>query len=58
MARAELVMPIIKKWEGGYANVPGDKGGCTMAGVTIKTFQSFYGKDKTCYDLQHIADYQ
>lgn len=58
MAKSELAMPHILKWEGGYANHPKDKGGCTMKGVTIATYQSFYGKNKTCSDLKKITDEQ
>lgn len=56
MADAKLMIPFIKKWEGGYANDPDDKGGCTMMGVTIKVYQKYFGKDKTCEDLKHITD--
>jgi lysozyme family protein len=56
MADARLMIPFIKKWEGGYANDPDDKGGCTMMGVTIKVYQKYFGKDKTCEDLKNITD--
>lgn len=56
MADAKLIIPFIRKWEGGYANDPDDKGGCTMMGVTIKTYQKYFGKDKTCEDLKNITD--
>lgn len=56
MADAKLMIPFIKKWEGGFANDPDDKGGCTMMGVTIATYRKFFGKDKTCEDLKHITE--
>lgn len=56
MADARLIIPFIRKWEGGYANDPDDKGGCTMMGVTIATYRKYYGKDKTCADLKKITD--
>jgi len=56
MADAKLMIPFIRKWEGGYVNDPDDKGGCTMMGVTIKTYRKFFGKNKTCDDLKHITD--
>lgn len=56
MADAKLIIPFIRKWEGGYVNDPDDKGGCTMMGVTLKTYQKKYGKDKTCEDLRHITN--
>lgn len=56
MAKSEKLMPLIRKWEGGYSHHPKDKGGCTMKGITISTFKKYYGKDKTCEDLKHIKD--
>lgn len=56
MADAKLMIPFIRRWEGGYVNDPDDKGGCTMMGVTIKTYQKYFGKDKTCDDLRNITD--
>lgn len=56
MAEASKMIPFIRKWEGGYANDPDDKGGCTMMGVTIKVYQKYFGKDKTCEDLKRITD--
>lgn len=47
----------ILKWEGGYAgNI--DQYACTMRGVTIDTFQKYYGKNKTCSDLKKLTDSQ
>lgn len=56
MAESEKLMPFIYKWEGGYANHPNDKGGCTMKGVTIGTFRKYFGDDKTCSELKNITD--
>ena len=56
MADARQIIPFIRKWEGGYANDPSDKGGCTMMGVTIKVFQKWFGKEKTCEDLKNISE--
>lgn len=58
MANAELYIPKLKQREGGWANNPNDKGKCTMSGVTIGTFQSYYGTDKTCSDLKKITNEQ
>ena len=58
MANASELMPFIHKWEGGYSNHKNDKGGCTMKGVTINTFRSFFGEEKTCSDLKSITDEQ
>lgn len=58
MAKAEKLIPLILKWEGGYSNHPLDSGGCTMKGVTIGTFRSFFGKSKTCSELKNISDDQ
>lgn len=46
MAQLELLAPWILAWEGGFANVPGDRGGATNMGVTIATWRSVgYDKD-------------
>lgn len=59
MADINKLIPIIKKFEGGYASHPADTdGGCTMRGVTLITFRRYYGKDKTCADLRKITDEQ
>ena len=46
MAKAELLLPFILKWEGGLVNHPNDPGGLTNMGVTIATWKSI-GYDKT-----------
>ena len=57
MARYKKLKPIVLKWEGGYAgNIDGQI--CTMKGVTLATFRSYFGKSKTCNDLRNITDYQ
>ena len=56
MADAKLMIPFIRKWEGKFSNDPDDKGGCTMMGVTIKVYQKYFGKDKTCEDLKNITE--
>lgn len=55
MASAEAMIPFIRKWEGGYSDHPYDKGGCTMAGITIGTYRKYYGANKTCNDLRFIT---
>lgn len=58
MAKAEILRPFILSWEGGFTNVPGDKGSATNKGVTIATFRSVFGKDKTVEDLKHLSNTQ
>lgn len=58
MADYKKMIPWILQWEGGYSNDKDDTGGCTMKGITIKTFQQYFGKDKTCEDLKKITDEQ
>ncbi|HBG40100.1 MAG TPA: peptidoglycan domain protein [Porphyromonadaceae bacterium] len=41
MAKVELLVPIILKWEGGFANDPDDLGGATNKGITFNTFSSY-----------------
>lgn len=58
MAKAEILMPFIKSWEGGYVNDQNDRGGATNEGVTIDTFRQVFGKDKTVSDLKNMTDAQ
>lgn len=58
MAKAELLMPFILKWEGGFVDDPLDRGGATNKGITIGTFRSFYGKNATVEQLKNITDGQ
>lgn len=58
MADPKELIPIIKKWEGGFADHPLDKGGPTMRGITLKTFRKFYGKDKSVEDLKKLTEEQ
>lgn len=58
MADYTKLIPIVKKWEGGYVNHPLDKGGPTNSGVTIATFRSVYGKNKTVKDLKNMTSEQ
>lgn len=46
MTRIDAAMEFILSWEGGFANVKGDKGGATNMGVTLTTWRSVgYDKD-------------
>lgn len=56
MADYTRLIPIIKRWEGGWSNHPLDKGGCTNSGVTISTYRFHFGKNKTCEDLKKMTE--
>jgi lysozyme family protein len=58
MADYHFLKPFILSWEGGFAILKGDRGGATNKGVTIATFRSFFGKNKTVEDLKNITDAQ
>jgi lysozyme family protein len=46
MAKVDLLLPCILKWEGGFVNDPADAGGATNKGVTIATWRRVgYDKD-------------
>lgn len=56
MAKSEILKPFILSWEGGFANIPGDRGGATNKGITIATYRSVFGKERTVEDLKTITD--
>jgi len=56
MAKAEILKDFIKSWEGGYCNVPGDKGGHTNMGVTLATYREVFGQERTVEDLKTLTD--
>ena len=58
MADKNKLIPIIKKWEGGYSDNPNDRGGATNSGVTLAVYQSVYGKSKTKNDLKRMTSDQ
>ena len=58
MERIEKLKSFILSWEGCCANDPRDPGGATNKGVTLATFRSVFGKDKTVKDLKKITDSQ
>lgn len=54
MADIKKVIKHVKSWEGGWSNHPLDNGKCTLSGITIGTYQRYYGHDKTCSDLKKM----
>ena len=56
MAKAEILKPFILSWEGGFSITPGDRGGATNKGITIETYRSVFGKERTVEDLKTITD--
>lgn len=58
MADKNKLIPIIKKWEGGYSDNPNDRGGATNSGVTLAVYQLVYGKNKTKNDLKRMTNEQ
>ena len=58
MADYTKLIPIIKRWEGGYSDNPNDRGGATNSGVTLAVYQSVYGKSKTKNDLKKMTSDQ
>lgn len=41
--------------EGGYTNHPDDQGGPTNQGVTLNTYRSYCGQEKTIKDLRNMS---
>lgn len=58
MADHKILAPFVRYYEGGFSNDKDDPGGATMKGVTLATFRSVYGKNKTVGDLKRITDDQ
>lgn len=62
MAVFKEFLPILLECEGGYVNDPFDEGGCTNKGITLKTFNHYYGepfkRELCCGDLRQISDTQ
>ena len=58
MANFDTYAPKLKRWEGGFVNEPDDAGGATNCGVTLATFQVYYGEDKTEADLRKMTEAQ
>lgn len=56
MADFQKLKKHILKWEGGYVNDPYDLGGHTNKGITLATFRTYCGQDKTVEDLKNITD--
>lgn len=58
MADYRKLKPFILRWEGGYINDKADLGKQTNKGVTLSTYRSVFGKNKTVSDLKKITDEQ
>ena len=60
MAKVELLLPKILKWEGGFVNDPADSGGATNKGVTLATYKKWCKihnlQPPTVNDLKAISD--
>lgn len=58
MADINKWIPFMEEWEGGYANLPWDKGGPTYKGVTLATWQLYapgFGKPGTVDGLKAMT---
>ena len=58
MANHKIIEPFILRWEGGFVNDKADLGKQTNKGVTLSTYRSVFGKNKTVSDLKKITDEQ
>ncbi len=60
MAKVDLLLPKILKWEGGFVDDPADSGGATNKGVTLATYKAYRKAHKmkppTADDLKRITD--
>lgn len=58
MSRAEIIIPLTLKHEGGYVNHPDDPGGATNRGITIATFRRYIKPSGTVADLKALTEEQ
>lgn len=60
MARVELLVPHILRWEGGWVDDPDDLGRATCKGVCYRTYKLYCSRKKkptpTIEDLKNISD--
>lgn len=56
MANVEELIPFVKSFEGGWADVKGDRGGQTMMGITLATYRRVFGQSKSPEDLKNITE--
>lgn len=59
MAKKEMLIPFILKWEGGYVHHKNDKGGATNKGVTFATWEQYCkrkGKHANLTSLRHMTN--
>lgn len=55
MANHKILEPFILRWEGGFVNDKDDLGGATNMGVTLATYRSVFGSNKTAKDLKRMT---
>lgn len=58
MANANVLIPFVLHYEGGFVNDPKDSGGATNKGITLNTFRSVYGRTKSVEDLKKLTNEQ
>jgi lysozyme family protein len=62
MANFEIFLPMLLKFEGGFADDPVDPGGVTNKGITFKTFtgcaKTLLNVDPTLENLKNLTDAQ
>lgn len=60
MAKADYLIPFIRKWEGGFSDHPADRGGATNKGITLATYAAYRrGKgisETTADDLRRLTE--
>lgn len=60
MARVELLVPHVLRWEGGWVDDPDDLGGATNKGVCFRTYKLYRTRKRlpvpTIEDLKNISD--
>lgn len=55
MARFDLAIERILKWEGGYSNNPSDTGGATAFGISLKWYRQTVNLDANAADIAALT---
>lgn len=53
--KEKKVIDFIRECEGSWSDDANDAGGCTLYGISIKTYKAYYGNNMQCKDLRQMT---